>query len=184
MTKADGTLLTAVIGYAINGFVQSDPGLKAILDAQTNAAGKAALEKIKTQCMANSIGSFAFKQTKDWTVSGKSITDVVNGIPAAKAVIDRQQLGKLKPAVPVRVVTGTQDDIVPHAQAKKLAQNYCAMGVSVNYVPVVQFLPTFGSALNHINPILHDNGEARKWLLARLAGQANPSNCGSLAAMP
>ncbi len=132
--------LTAVIGYAINGFVQSDPSLKTILDAQTNAAGKAALNEIKTQCVANSIASFAFKKTKDWTVSGKSITDVVNGIPAAKAVIDEQKLGKLKPTVPIRIVTGTQDDIVPHPQAKQLAKDYCDKGVNVGYVGVVQFL--------------------------------------------
>ncbi|MBO9532924.1 MAG: alpha/beta hydrolase [Solirubrobacteraceae bacterium] len=184
MTKADGTILTAVIGYAINGFVQSDPNLKSILDAQTNAAGKAALNEIKTQCVANSIASFAFKKTKDWTVSGKSITDVVNGIPAAKAVIDKQKLGKLKPTVPIRIVTGTQDDIVPHPQAKQLAQDYCNKGVNVGYVGVVQFLNTGGTAVNHLNPLINDNGDSRRWLLDRLAGKGHISNCAILGILP
>ncbi|MBO9534521.1 MAG: alpha/beta hydrolase [Solirubrobacteraceae bacterium] len=184
MTKADGTILTAVIGYAINGFVQSDPNLKTILDAQTNAAGKAALNEIKTQCVANSIASFAFKQTKDWTVSGKSITEVVNGIPAAKAVIDKQKLGKLKPTVPIRIVSGTQDDIVPHPQAKQLAQDYCNKGANVGYVGVVQFLNTGGTAVNHLNPIINDNGDSRKWLLDRLAGKSHVSNCAILGILP
>ncbi|MEH3052954.1 MAG: hypothetical protein PGN13_02960 [Patulibacter minatonensis] len=184
MSKADGTILTAVIGYAINGFVQSDPSLKTILDAQTNAAGKAALEQIKTQCVANSIASFAFKQTKDWTTSGKSITDVVNGIPAAKAVIDKQRLGTIKPSVPVKIVTGTQDDIVPHAQAKQLAKDYCAKGATVDYDGVIQFINTGGTAVNHLQPLINDNGKARNWLLDRLAGKAASSNCWALAILP
>ncbi|MDO9352607.1 MAG: lipase family protein, partial [Solirubrobacteraceae bacterium] len=70
MKTADGTVLTAVIGYAVNGFIESYPALKTILDRETNQAGKDALKKISTQCTADSIVSFATQKTSKWTTSG------------------------------------------------------------------------------------------------------------------
>ncbi|MDO9354457.1 MAG: lipase family protein [Solirubrobacteraceae bacterium] len=184
MTKADGTILTAVIGYAINGFVESYPSLRTILDRETNQAGKDALKQISTQCTADSIFSFATKKTSTWTTSGKSITEVVAGIPEAQAIIDEQRIGKLKPKVPVRIVTGTQDDIVPHGQAKQLAKDWCSKGVTVNYTPVIQAFGTNGTAVNHLQPMIAENGNSQKWILDRLAGIGAGSNCFALPVLP
>lgn len=77
LKTVDGTLLTGVIGYAINGLLEYSPELRSILDAETNDTGKAALEKVKNQCIADSILGYPFKKTNEWTTSGDSAADVV-----------------------------------------------------------------------------------------------------------
>jgi pimeloyl-ACP methyl ester carboxylesterase len=183
MKTADGTSLTSVIGFAVNGFVSTYPQLQPILDAQTNQAGKDALAKISTGCIADGLLGFAFQKTSKWTTSGKSISQVVAGLPEVQAVVDAQRIGTLKPSVPVRVVTGTQDDIVTHGQVKQLALDWCAKGASVTYVPVIQIFGTGGTSLNHLAPMLSEGDGAVKWLADRLAGTTASSNCASVPSM-
>lgn len=89
----------------------------------------------------------------------------------------------MKPASPVRVATGTGDDLVPHAQARHLAAAWCAKGADVAYKPVV--LPNLGRALiNHFAPLLADQGDAISWLTDRLNARPAASNCSSLPLLP
>ncbi|MBO9534618.1 MAG: triacylglycerol lipase [Solirubrobacteraceae bacterium] len=185
LKSADGTLLTGVLGYAINGLLANNPALKPVLDANTNDAGKAALAKVAEQCSADSILSFAFQKTSSWTTSGKSAYDVVNSIPAAKAIADKQRIGTIKPSKPVMVLTGTQDDIVAHPQAKQLAVDWCAKGASVYYQPAIQWLGSGGTGLNHLGPGLLDMDKAQAWLVDRLKGStADINNCGLVGLLP
>ncbi len=92
LKSADGTSLTGVIGYAINGLLAYRPSLKPILDAQTNVAGKAALWKVANQCVGDTLLSFGFKKTNEWTVSKRSAATVVSEIPAALQAIDDQRI--------------------------------------------------------------------------------------------
>ncbi len=184
LKSADGTSLTGVIGYAINGLVTYRPTLKPILDAQTNVAGKTALWRVAQQCVGDTILSFGFKRTNEWTVSKRSAATVVSEIPEAMQAIDEQRIGKLKPAVPVQVLTGTQDDIVDHRQAKQLARDWCAKGASVYYAPVRQYINTGGSALNHLGPMLTSKDATQAWLIANLKGIKTVSNCGALNSLP
>lgn len=175
----DGTLLTGAIGYAINGFSQDYPAVKTVIDANVNATGKAALAKLATQCTIDTGLSFPFVKTASWTTSGKSISTIVAANSAAQAVIDEQKIGKLKPAVPMRITTGTQDDIVNHAQAKQLALDWCRKGTAVQYVPVTQLVPSGGTALNHIGPDLVDAIAAQSWIVSALKGQrVQITSCG------
>ena len=184
MRTADGTTLTAVIGYAINGFLQTYPQLQSILDTETNAAGKAALAKIKTQCIGDSVTAYAFSKTSKWTKSGKTVGQIVAANPTVKAIVDEQRIGNIKPSVPVKIVTGTQDDIVTHAQVKRLATDWCAKGAKVEYSPSIQLYPTFGTSLNHLTPSLTEGTSSQDWLAARLAGKAAPSNCSVVRYLP
>ncbi|MDO9356069.1 MAG: alpha/beta fold hydrolase [Solirubrobacteraceae bacterium] len=183
MKTADGTSLTAVIGFAVNGFLETYPQLQSVLDAETNQAGKDALAKIATGCIGEGLAGFAFQKTSKWTTSGKSISEVVAGRPEVKAIVDAQRIGTLKPSVPVRLVTGTQDDIVTHGQVKQLAVDWCAKGASVSYVPVIQLFGTGGTSLNHLVPMLTEGDGAVKWLSDRLAGTTATSNCASVPTM-
>lgn len=184
LKSADGTDLTGVIAYAINGITPYHPELQSKLDELATAEGKAALEKVKTQCIGSTLFSFGFKKTKQWTVSGKSLYEITNADPTIKAAVDAQRIGRLKPTIPVQVLTGTLDDIVDHRQAKQLAVDWCAQGVNVTYTPVVQVLPTGGTALNHLTPMITRLGQTHDWLVDRLQGKAVKSNCGSLRLLP
>lgn len=184
LKSADGTDLTGVIAYAINGITPYHPQLRSKLDELAKPEGKEALEKVKTQCIGSTLFSFGFQKTKQWTVNGKSLYDITNADPEIKAAVDAQRIGKLKPAVPVQVLTGTLDDIVDHRQAKQLAADWCAQGVNVTYTPVVQLLPTGGTALNHLTPAITRLGQSHDWLVDRLQGKAVRSNCSSLRLLP
>ena len=83
---------------------------------------------------------------------------------------------------PVRVVTGVQDDIVPHEQARQLAVDWCAQGGDVTYKAVR--LPNLGDKLltNHLAPLITDQGDAVAWLTDRLEGEPTGSNCWSMPA--
>ncbi|WP_146827466.1 lipase family protein [Aeromicrobium flavum] len=184
LKSADGTDLTGVIAYAINGITPYNPELQGALDTLATPAGKEALEKVKTQCIGSTLFSYGFQKTSKWTTNGKSLYDTVKADPALRAPVDEQRIGRLKPAVPVQVLTGTKDDIVDHAQAKQLAKDWCAKGVNVTYVPVVQPIGTGGTALNHLTPMITRLGPSHDWLADRLTGKSVRSNCSSLWLLP
>lgn len=182
--SADGTSLTGVIGFAINGIAPYYPRLPTVLDAQTNAAGKRALARVQDMCVAEIIFSYAYAQTSSWTKSGQSAGDLIDAFPAVRRAIADQRIGRLKPTVPTMVLSGTQDDIVDHGQVRQLAKDWCGQGAKVTYVPVVQPLPSAGTALNHLGPAITRLAQAQNWLVDRLRGERATSNCGSLPALP
>ncbi|TQS40005.1 lipase family protein [Cryptosporangium phraense] len=178
-TAIDGTELVGAIGWAVNGFVQSDPSLKPLLDKYLSDAGRAALKDLSTMCVGDAIFAYANKKTSSWTTTGQSIADVLRSEPVARAYIDGQRIGTTKPAGIVRVATGVNDNLVPHPQARTMAANWCGLGGDVVYVPVDN-VKTPSPLLNHFGPLLSDQGTAVDWLAARLAGTPATSNCGAL----
>ncbi|GGW94734.1 triacylglycerol lipase [Streptomyces malachitofuscus] len=177
MKGIDGSALAGALAWSINGFAQAEPELRRVVDENINATGRAALEDISTACVGDAILGYGFTKSTKWTSSGKSVAAIIAGEPAAQAVLDKQRLGTMKPTGPVRLVTGVQDDIVPHAQARRLAADWCAKGGDVTYKAVR--LPNLGDKLltNHLAPLLADQGDAVEWLADRLKGRPTGSNC-------
>jgi hypothetical protein len=173
----DGSALAGALGWSLNGFLQSEPELRPIADRYVNAKGRAALADLSTMCVGDSIFGYAFAKTTAWTTTGQSLGTIVRNEPLLRATLDAQRIGTLKPATAVRVVTGVQDDIVPHAQARQLAVDWCGKGANVTYDAV--HLPNLGDGLltNHLVPLITDQGAAISWLTDRLAGETATSNC-------
>ncbi|MFJ9633651.1 lipase family protein [Streptomyces sp. NPDC101175] len=180
VTKAiDGSELAGALGWSLNGFLQSDPALKPLAEAHLNDAGKAALDDLSTMCVGDALLGYAYKKSTSWTTDGESISDIIASTPAFQSFLDEQRLGTLKPSGPVRLATGVSDNLVPHAQARQLALDWCAKGADVTYKAVL--LPSVGSALlNHFGPLLTDQGDAISWLTDRLSGTPTVSNCWSM----
>ncbi len=180
----DGSALAGALGWSLNGFLQSDPELKPLADSYLNPAGKAALKDLSTMCTGDALFGYGFAKSKSWTTNGASLSDIVRAEPRIQAVIDAQRIGTLTPTSPVRVATGTQDDIVPHAQARQLAVDWCAKRAKVTYKPVT--LPDLGDGLltNHLVPLLTDQGDALAWLKDRLSGKSAVSNCATMPVQP
>ncbi|MFF9410684.1 lipase family protein [Streptomyces anandii] len=184
VTRAiDGSELAGALGWSLNGFLQSDPALRPIADEHLNAAGKAALKDLSTMCVGDALFGYAYSKSTKWTTDGRSVSDIIGSTPALRDFLDSQRIGRLKPAGPVRLATGTSDNLVPHGQARQLAVDWCRKGADVTYKPVV--LPSLGSALlNHVTPLLADQGSAVDWLADRLAGEAAQDNCAALPVQP
>ena len=87
----------------------------------------------------------------------------------------------LKPAGPVRLATGVQDDIVGHEQARQLARGLVPQGRR-RHVQGRRCCPTSATRLltNHLAPLLTDQGGAISWLTDRLSGRKAASNCWSM----
>jgi len=186
MRSADDTSLTGVIGFALNGISQYEPGLQAALEPEISDHGRATLSALSTGCIGDALltSGTAFTSTASWTTSGDSLYDVAQRVPEALAAIDRQRIGTLAPEVPVMVLTGTKDDIVGHGQAKQLAKAWCAKGVDVRYVPVVQPVSSHGTALNHLGPAITRSLQSQEWLVDRLQGRTMYDNCAFLPLLP
>ncbi|MFJ4629277.1 alpha/beta fold hydrolase [Streptomyces sp. NPDC088847] len=184
VTKAiDGSELAGALGWSLNGFLQSDPSLKPLAEAHLNDAGKAALTDLSTMCVGDALFGYAYKKSTSWTTDGESLSEIIASTPALQSFLDSQRIGTMKPSGPVRLATGVSDNLVPHAQARQLALDWCAKGADVTYKPVV--LPSVGSALlNHFAPLLTDQGAAISWLTDRLAGKATTSNCWTMPVQP
>ncbi|MFJ8882772.1 lipase family protein [Streptomyces sp. NPDC102402] len=184
MKGIDGSALAGALGWSINGFAQSDPSLKAVVDANTNDVGKAALKDTSTMCVGDAILGYGFTNSKKWTANGKPIADIIAAEPKLQAILAQQRIGNLKPTAPVRLATGVQDDIVGHRQARQLAVDWCRKGGDVTYEAI--HLPDLGDKLltNHLVPLLTDQGSAISWLTDRLSGKRTTSNCWSMPLQP
>ncbi|MFL9652558.1 lipase family protein [Streptomyces sp. PB17] len=184
VTKAiDGSDLAGALGWSLNGFLQTEPALRPIAARYINEAGQDALKDLSTMCVGDALFGYGGDSSTDWTKTGQSISDVIRAEPALQAFLAEQRIGSLKPAGPVRVATGTSDDLVPHGQARRLAVDWCGKGAQVTYVPVL--LPGVGSGLlNHFAPLLTDQGNAISWLTDRLSGEPAGSNCWSMPVQP
>ncbi|MFB8034506.1 lipase family protein [Streptomyces sp. NPDC056004] len=184
MKGIDGSALAGALAWSISGFAQADPDLRAVVDANISTTGKAALADASTMCVGDALFGYGFTKSSKWTTSGKSIGDIIAADPRAKAALEKQRIGTLKPAGPVRLATGVQDDIVPHSQARKLAVDWCAKGADVTYDAIV--LPNLGDKIltNHLVPLITDQGDAISWLTDRLSGKAATSNCWSMPIQP
>jgi hypothetical protein len=180
VTKAiDGSELAGALGWSVNGFLESDPALKPIADAHLNAAGHAALKDLSTMCVGDAIFGYGGRHSTSWTTDGRTISDIIQSEPALTDFLDKQRIGTMKPASPVRLATGISDNLVPHAQARRLAVDWCAKGADITYKPVPEL--DLGSALiNHFTPLLTDQGDAISWLTDRFDAKPATSNCAAL----
>ncbi|GHB58598.1 triacylglycerol lipase [Streptomyces viridiviolaceus] len=179
----DGSDLAGALGWSLNGFLQTEPALRPIADRYLNAAGEAALEDLSTMCVGDALFAYGSARSTAWTTTGQSVSDIVRAEPALQAFLADQRIGTLKPGSPVRVATGVNDNLVPHAQSRRLAVDWCRKGAKVTYDPVM--LPNVGSGLlNHFGPLLADQGDAISWLTDRLSGKPAGSDCWTLPARP
>ncbi|MDW8808280.1 lipase family protein [Streptomyces scabiei] len=177
MKGIDGSALAAALGWAINGFVQAYPDMRDAAEANLNDAGRNALADTSTMCVGDAMLGYGFSRSSTWTKSGKSVAEIIAADPRARAILDAQRIGTLKPNGPIRVATGVHDDIVPHAQARQLAVDWCRKGGNVTYQAVG--LPNLGDKLltNHLAPLIADQQSAISWLTDRLEGKPTASNC-------
>ncbi|UGQ12220.1 lipase family protein [Yinghuangia sp. ASG 101] len=180
----DGSDITGVLGWSLNGFLQTDPSLRPLAESHLTEAGRAALEDLSTMCIGDALFAYGGTESRAWTVDGASLSEVIASEPALKATLDAQRIGDLKPSGPVRVSTGTADDVVPHGQARQLAVDWCGKGANVTYKPVL--LPSGGeqALTNHFLPLLADQGDAIGWLTDRLVGLPVVSNCWTMPVQP
>lgn len=173
----DGSLGTGVIGYAINGFAYSHPELRPEIDAKLNPAGRAMLDTVADQCLADTALQFGLHRSSEYTVNGESAAKLIRSIPEVQELIDQQKIGRVKPDFPVRLQSNQNDDAIAHAQNQQLGRDWCALGTQVEYHndPLPPLVP--GLALNHAIPLLTYQEDVVRYLSERVNGVAAVNSC-------
>ncbi|KQU37694.1 lipase family protein [Rhodococcus sp. Leaf233] len=177
LEQVDGTILTGVIGYTLNGLLNSDPGLQPIVDENINDAGKAMLNLVANQCVGETILNVGLHRTNEYTKTGEPLSVVLDRLPVAQEILAKNKIGERTPNAPVLIQSGTSDDIVPHGQAVELAGDWCGKGATVQLssAQVPAIVP--GSGAGHLIPDILGLGEAQSWIKDRFYGVPAPSNC-------
>ena len=158
----NGTAFFAFLAGTAIGFGSAYPSVN--LNGYLNAAGKTAFAQLDTMCQIQGLLTFAGKRIQDYTVGG------VNPIndPRWEAVLDSNDLGGMKPDVPLLETHGLLDEVIPYSVETTLHSTYCAMGVST------QLDSYLG---DHVLTALLDQGDVVSWLSGRFAGEPAPDNC-------
>ena len=168
ITRIDGTFIVGGIGYAINGLEARYPELKTVVDNETNARGRGALNQLSTQCIGDTGLSFGFQRTNAWTRSGQPLSAVINRYPNVTKIVDEQRIGRLKPNAPVLLEGGINDDVIPYGQVNQLYRDWRGQGADVRLVTngIPPIFP--GLVVNHALPALTTQLPAMNFLLTQL----------------
>lgn len=135
----------------------------------SNAAGLEAAGKLLSECAIQSLAEFRDVNSDEYTIGGKSFTQLEAEHPAIETIISEQQLGTKAVPVPVYHYHGLEDEFVPVKQDVELHQKWCELGVKDDF----QLYPG-----DHLltDPTAIPN--VIKWIEERVAGKTAPSTCG------
>lgn len=158
----NGSAFFAFLGGAALGFNAAYPSLNLLSDL--TPAGRAALAKLGTMCQGEALPAYAGKRIQDYTAGGiNPITE-----PRWQRVLDDNDLGALKPRVPVLQHHGTADEVIPWRVEAALHRQWCAIGVTTLFTSYPG---------DHVAAHAEAQPQVVNWLRARLAGTPPPSNC-------
>jgi hypothetical protein len=158
----NGTAFFAFLAGTAIGFNAAYPSLH--LKRELTPAGRAAMAQLDTMCQAQGLLTYAGKTIQDYTVGG------VNPISQHKwqVVLNANDLGTIKPQVPLLEYHGLQDEVIPYSVETALHSQYCAMGVTTQLN---------GYIGDHVLTQVVAQTDVVNWLGNRFAGAPAPSNC-------
>jgi predicted esterase len=88
--------------------------------------------------------------------------------PAGQAVLDANNLGAMKPLVPLLQYHGLADEVIPWTVETALHSQYCAQGVNTELT---------GYPADHPLTQVLAQGQVLSWIGNRFTGSPAPSNC-------
>ena len=173
----DGSILTGVIGYVLNGMIQAYPEAEQALRAKLTPQGEDLLEKSKEQCIGETIMTFGLHHLQPYF--NVPLAELVRD-PQFHGLLDLQRIGRLKPNAPAFIDNNRFDPIIPWVQARQLAVDWCALGADVEFWTNQQ--PPFLNklAINHALPMFVEGERAIAWITDRFNGAPTTPNCDSL----
>lgn len=159
----NGSAFFAFLAGSAIGFGAAYPSLD--LQGYLNDAGKKAFAELRTMCQTQGLATFAFRRVEDYTKTGTN--PMTN--PAWTKVLDANDLGAIKPDVPVMQVHGLADEVIPYRVEAALHDQWCARGATSDLVAF---------PAEHVTAGVADQAAVVPWLADRLAGDTPaPSNC-------
>ena len=162
----DGSAYSAFFNYALSGLAA---GYGINTDPYLNAYGRRVTADLRDNlCTTQAIAKYPFLQSRFLTADGRPLTELLKHAPWA-AIVAQQQLGKIKPTVPVLLSASVLDDVIPYQVSKDLNTRWCRLGARVkfthNYIP------------GHIAASAGTSSEGVPWLVDRFADKPAPTTC-------
>jgi hypothetical protein len=158
----NGSAFFAFLGGAVIGFNAAYPSLDLLSDL--TPAGRAALAQLDTMCQEQALATYAGQRIQDYTAGG--INPI--GEPRWQQVLDANDLGAIKPQVPLLQYHGLADEVIPWQVEAALHSQWCTMGVTTLFTSYPG---------DHVTTQVEAQSQVATWLSARLAGTPAPSNC-------
>jgi hypothetical protein len=158
----NGSAFFAFLGGSAIGFSAAYPSLD--LAGSLTPHGQAALAQLDTMCQIPALALYAGQRIENYTVGH------VNPIsePKWQRALNANDLGTMKPAVPLLQYHGLLDEVIPWQVEVSLHRQYCAMGVTTQLT---------GFPGDHVLTQVIAQPDVVSWLSDRLAGDPAPSNC-------
>ncbi|WP_431874068.1 lipase family protein [Amycolatopsis sacchari] len=163
----DGHYAVGFLMFAVAAINYAYPELD--IPAVLNDRGRALQQQVESECTGDAILKHAFTRTADLTADGRPITAYLGEEPYASAVAE-QRIGTIPPKAPVLVLHSGLDDIVPYAQGREMARDWCAEGAAVRFETL--------AAPTHVGGAVAAYPLAYAWLDGRLHGAPATTNCG------
>ncbi|MBO0775700.1 MAG: triacylglycerol lipase, partial [Actinobacteria bacterium] len=158
----NGSAFFAFLGGAAIGFNAAYPS-RHLLSGLT-PSGQAALARLDTMCQDTALPLYAGQRIENYTAGH------INPIsePRWQTVLTANDLGGMKPAVPLLQYHGLADEVIPYQVEAALHRQYCAQGVTTQ-------LTAFPG--DHVLTQVEAQPAVVNWISARLAGTPAPANC-------
>ncbi len=169
----DGNLGAAFLFSAVAGLgVQYPVGVPVAVIS--NDVGKAAIAKLKTQCVFTALFEQQNHSISEYTL-GNIDLESLETVTATNEVLLAQNLGNGKVTVPVYQYHGQADEFIPLDQDIALKKKYCAKFTNVTFdlYPSEHIVTQFQAAPTVLS-----------WLADRFAGKAAQGTCSNTAAAP
>ena len=161
-SNINGTIWFAFLAGTALGFNAAYPSLN--LNGELTPAGQTALAQLDTMCQAQALVTYANHKIQDYTVGG------INPISQPKwaTVLNANNLGTMKPQVPILEYHGLLDEVIPYGVEHALHSQWCAMGVTDQLN---------GYVGDHVLTQVVAQTDVVNWIGNRFAGAQAPSNC-------
>src|SRR5207247_2083723 len=127
-SSLDGSLYAGFLGFALVGINTSYP--EARLVDLANPTGIQLFTEIRTKCTLDAVFGYGFRQTSSLTKDGRPVSAYITQEPF-RTIVAENKLGNLRPSAPTLVEHSPIDDVLPYAQGKQLAKDWCAKGANV-----------------------------------------------------
>lgn len=177
LRRFEGGSLTGAMGYYLNGAIDEDPALAAATQRLLNDAGKQMLADTAGQCVAETVLTYGFRDTRTWTATGQTIADALLSDPGWSAHLRGDRTGGLRPNAPVLVQATAHDELVPTYSARQVTADWCAQGAEVTYRELPLPGDPIGLGVSHVvtSPLALPG--ALHWMSERLAGLPVDGSC-------
>jgi hypothetical protein len=159
----NGTPFFAFLAGTAIGFNASYPAA-VDLQSRLNAAGKVAVATLDGLCQLPALALFAGQRIENFTVGNVNPITV----PAIAAVLNQNNLGGVRPRIPLLQYHGLLDEVIPYGVENTLHTQWCRAGATSQLR---------GYLAEHVLTQVVAQTDVDNWIADRLAGRPAPSNC-------